>query len=356
MAAPTTLPARYYTDPEVFRAEIERFYFRRWIHAGREEALPRPGDYFLRDAGGESILVTRDASGALRAFYNVCRHRGTRICTAAEGSFGGRIQCPYHAWTYSLDGTLISAPHMERPGFSRLDYPLRSVRIDVWDGHLFLCLDPDAPGLLHQLADLPSKFAAWRMHELRLHRRVVYDVRANWKLMVLNYNECLHCPTVHPLLNKLTNYLGADNEPPQPGYIGGSMGFLDGVETMSMDGVRRRAYLPGLDAGQRKKVCYYAIYPNFLLSLHPDYMMTHTLWPRAVDRTEIVCEWHFHPGELDRPGFTADDAIQFWDLTNRQDWSVCEQAQSGISSRAYSPGPYSPREELLHAFDEWVTR
>jgi Rieske 2Fe-2S family protein len=123
-----------------------------------------------------------------------------------------------------------------------------------------------------------------------------------------------------------------------------------------MDGKRRRDFLPGLDRLQRQQVVYYSIYPNFLLSLHPDYVMTHTLWPRAHDRTEIVCEWHFHPGELAKSNCQIDDAVEFWDLTNREDWWIAEQSQAGISSRVYEPGPYSEREELLWSFDEIVRR
>jgi Rieske 2Fe-2S family protein len=192
------------------------------------------------------------------------------------------------------------------------------------------------------------------MHELRLHQRIVYDVKANWKLIVLNYNECLHCPILHPVLNQLTDYLGADNEAPGAEYIGGCMGFKPGVETMSSDGRRRRDYLPGLGERDRKLVAYYAIYPNLLLSLHPDYMVVYTLWPKAVNHTEIVCEWHFHPDELAKPGFIAHDAVEFWDETNREDWRISELSQLGIQSRAYTPGPYSSRESLLHAFDEYV--
>jgi Rieske 2Fe-2S family protein len=182
----------------------------------------------------------------------------------------------------------------------------------------------------------------------------VYDVKANWKLLILNYNECLHCPVLHPALNRLTDYLGADNESPSPTYMGGAMGFRGGAETMSIDGKRRRDYLPALTEQERKRVCYYTIYPNLLLSLHPDYMMTHTLWPKAVDRTEIICEWHFHSAEMAKPDFQANDAIDFWDLTNREDWGIVELSQAGIQSRAYTPGPYSSREELLHVFDEAV--
>jgi Rieske 2Fe-2S family protein len=350
-----TQPGRYYTDTEIFREEVQRLYYQSWIIAGREEEIQNPGDYFLRDVAGESIIITRDRTQQVRAFYNLCRHRGTRLVTEARGTFSGRIQCGYHGWTYGLDGRLIGAPHMEEGGgFCRDEYPLNNVHAGTWDGHIFINLDP-APGPLEsQLADLPQKFAPWGMAELRLHKRAIYDVQANWKLIMLNYNECLHCPVLHPALNRLTNYLGADNESPQPTYIGGAMGFRDGAETMSLDGRRRRDYLPSLRMEDRGKVCYYAIFPNFLLSLHPDYMMTHTLWPLAVDRTQIICEWHFHPSEMKKPEFIASDAIDFWDITNREDWKICELSQAGIKSRAYRPGPYSHRETLLHAFDEMV--
>jgi glycine betaine catabolism A len=346
-----TLPARYYTDPAIFHSELERLYFGRWICVGRTERIPNAGDYFLVELAGESVIVTRAADGAIRAFFNVCRHRGTRMCTASEGAFEGRIACPYHGWSYGLDGALIGAPHMEQPGFSRADYPLKTVAIEAWEGHIFLNFAAEPRALAAQLGELPERFAAWRMGELRMHRRIVYDVKANWKLIVANYNECLHCPLVHPTLNKLTDYLGADNLPPNGDYIGGAMGFRGGAETMSFGGVRRRAYLPGLSEEQQKMVNYYAIYPNLLLSLHPDYMMVHTLWPAAPDRTGIVCEWHFHPGEIAKSDFEGDDAVEFWDQANREDWRISELSQLGISSRGYTPGPYSRREELLHSFD-----
>jgi Rieske 2Fe-2S family protein len=360
----TTLPRRFYADPEFYRGELERFYFDRWICAGRADQIPNAGDYFTRGLGDESVIITRDKSGGIHALFNVCRHRGTRLCEQAEGHFAERIQCPYHNWTYGLEGRLLAAPHMP-PGFSKDDYPLHRAGCELWDGFVFVHLkqalpalsDPPAvPGLFTQLADLPGRFAGWQMADLRLGRRIRYDVKANWKLIVLNYNECLHCPNLHPALNKLHHYLGADNVAPTPCYCGGAMGFKDGVETMSMDGKLRRAYLPGLNETQRQQVVYFAIYPNLLLSLHPDYVMTHTLWPRAHDRTEIVCEFHFHPSELARPDAQIDDADEFWDITNREDWWIAEQSQAGINSRVYTPGPYSEREELLWSFDELVRR
>jgi len=352
-----TLPARYYTDPAIFAREIERFFFRMWICVGRATEIPEPGDFFVCEPAGESIVVTRGDDGGVRAFYNSCRHRGTRYCTEPEGHFAGRIQCPYHLWTYRLDGALANAPHMsEVAHFRKEDFPLRQVSCEVWDGHVFLNFS-DAPApLWNQLAALPAKFAPWGMAQLRRSARRVYDVKANWKQILLNYSECLHCPNVHPVLNQLSHYLTGENEPLQPGYMGGRMDLRPGVETMSMDGVCRRDYLPGIPEADRRHVYYYAIFPNFLLTLHPDYMMTHVIWPVAPGQTRIVCDWHFHPAEIAKPGFSADDVVEFWDLTNRQDWHVCELSQAGISSRGYQPGPYSNREDLLYQFDRFIVR
>ena len=371
----TTLPRSFYADPEFYARELERFYFGRWICAGRADQIPRAGDFFTRSLGSESVIITRDGAGEVHALFNVCRHRGTRVCDQPDGHFADRIQCPYHAWTYDLGGRLLAAPHMPAH-FCKEEYPLHRAGCEVWAGNVFVHLgaalpaararsdDPAHPALPRpafsalrdQLSDLPARFAPWGLQDLRLHRRIVYDVKANWKLIVLNYNECLHCPNLHPALNKLHHYLGAENVEPTAGYCGGAMGFREGVETMSLDGKRRRAYLPGLSLEDRQRVVYFAIYPNLLLSLHPDYVMTHTLWPRAHDRTEIVCEFHFHPDEMAKPGFQAEDAIEFWDVTNREDWWIAEQSQAGINSRVYEPGPYSERESLLWSFDEIVRR
>jgi len=204
------------------------------------------------------------------------------------------------------------------------------------------------------LGDLRGKFDAWRVGDLRMAARKTYDVRCNWKLLVVNYNECLHCPILHPLLNRMTHYLSGENDPPAAGYIGGSMEFREGVETMSVDGKNPRACLPGLPGENLDRVLYYTVYPNLFLSLHPDYVMTHTLWPQAVDHTRVICELHFHPDEMEKPGFDPSDAVEFWDTTNREDWRICELSQLGIQSRAYQPGPYSAKEGLPRAFDEMI--
>jgi len=350
-----TLPARYYTDAELFKAELDRLFTRMWFYAGRSEEIARPGQFVVRELNGHNVIVTRSTAGRAVAFHNVCRHRGTRLCTEPAGQFAGSIQCPYHAWTYDLEGRLIGAPHMDEvPHFRKPDYPLHAVRAEEWDGHVFLNVEERGPSLHEQLGPLVERFRSWRMQDLRLGRRIVYDVKANWKLIIQNYNECLHCPNLHPALNKLSHYLSGENEPLQPNYMGGRMDLRPGVDTLSMDGSCPRAFLPDLSPEDRRRVYYYAIFPNMLLSLHPDYMMTHTLWPQSADRTINVCEWHFQPSELARDGFDPSDCVDFWDLTNRQDWHVCELSQAGISSPGYVPGPYSNREDLLYAFDQFI--
>jgi len=230
------------------------------------------------------------------------------------------------------------------------------VGAEEWAGHIFVNLAKRREPLREQLGELPGKFAAWGMQNLRMHKRMVYDVKANWKLIVQNYNECLHCPVLHPALHRITDYLSGDNDQPQAGCIGGSMEFRGSAQTMSTDGERRRACLPGLDEKQRGLVLYYTVYPNLFLSLHPDYVMAHTLWPQAVDRTQVICEWHFHPTEMAKADFRADDVVEFWDQTNREDWGISELGQKGIRSRAYEPGPYSPREGLPQVFDRMIVR
>lgn len=351
-----TLEGRYFTDPERFRSEMERFYFGMWVCVGRSEQTEKAGEYFLVDVAGENLIVTRDENGLVRAFYNVCRHRGTQICEGMQGDFAGRIRCPYHAWTYGLDGRLLAAPHTEEDEFQKEDYPLHAVGAGEWDGHIFVNLAKEIRSLEEQLGDLPAKFAPWGMGELRRYKHEKYEVKANWKLIVQNYNECLHCPVLHPALNKVTNYMSGENDPAHEGYIGGSMEFRGGAETMSVDGVRRRDFLPGLSEEQRKVVLYYAVYPNLFLSLHPDYAMVHRLWPKGVDRTEVETEWLFHPSELAKADFCGDDAVEFWDKTNREDWWIAEQSQKGVSSRGYVPGPYSKSEGLAKAFDEEIRK
>jgi Rieske 2Fe-2S family protein len=350
-----TLPAAHYTDPELFRRELNTIHFDMWLHAGRLEQLPDKGSFFTVRFSGVNIVVVRDQNGDINAFHNTCRHRGTQLCTGESGKIEGKLRCPYHAWSYELTGELAGAPNMEKvEGFRLEDYPLGKVATAIWDGHIFINMAEDPVPFAEHLAGLDKKFAPWGMAELKRVERRVYHLKANWKLIFQNYSECLHCPIAHPLLNKLSHYMSGDNEPPQPTYLGGRMDLRPGVTSLTMTGQSNRASLPGISQEDARHVYYYALLPNFLLNLHPDYMLTFQLWPISVDRTDVVCEWHFHPDEIAKPGFDPSDAIDFWELTNQQDWELSDRAQEGISTYGYQPGPYSNREELLLGLDKWV--
>jgi len=350
-----TLPAAYYSDPGQYQREMRHIHSEMWLWAGRAKQVEKPGDFFAQQVAGANVIVVRGEDGAVRAFHNVCRHRGTLLCNEESGAFPGKIRCPYHAWTYDFSGRLVGAPHMDRvEGFREQDHPLGDVACTVWDGHVFINLSARPMPFAQHVGELAERLRPWRMEELERVERRAYAVRANWKLIVQNYSECLHCPVAHPLLHEQSHYMSGENDPPTATWMGGHMELRDGVETLSMDGRSGGSCLPALRAPQSREVHYYALLPNLLLNLHPDYMLTITLWPRGVDRTDVVGDWHFHPDAIRRPGFDPHGAIDFWDLTNRQDWELSERAQAGITSRGYRPGPYSNREELLHAFDRFV--
>jgi len=364
-----SLPQKYFVSPDIFVKEQAEIFSKEWLLVGHQSQIPDAGDYVVQQVIGESLIVIRGKSGEIRGFFNVCRHRGTRLKEDACGHTSA-IQCPYHAWTYGLDGRLIGAPHMDEvPGFDKADYSLHPVNLGLWEGFIFVNLENggtrlrseatarQAPGdsisLERGLAPLKGKFSHWNMSTLRPAKRIEYDVRANWKLMFENYSECYHCPGVHPQLQKVSPYDSAENDLTEGPFLGGFMKINPG-KSLTMSGNACAAFVGKIENLQQ--VFYYSIFPNMLLSLHPEYVMVHQLWPQSPERTLIVCDWFFHPDAFDRPDFNPKDAIEFWDMTNKQDWHVCELSQQGIASRAYQPGPYSSRERIPAAWDEYYLR
>jgi glycine betaine catabolism A len=379
----TTLPQRYLVAPEIFSEEQEKIFARNWVLVGHQNQIGSPGDYFTATVARESLIIVRDQRSTIRGFYNVCRHRGTRLCEDQTGQFRA-IQCPYHAWTYSLDGKLIGAPHMDDvPGFDKADYSLHAVELALWEGFIFVSLTNNPIPLEEWFAPLAGRFSHWDLAQLRSAKRIEYEVQANWKLIFENYSECYHCPGVHPMLSKISPYDSAENDFVEGPFLGGFMSIKKGSSlTMSgnacalgiadshRDRDRIRAQ-KGKDEQEQEReqeqeqeqeeekqnrVFYYSIFPNMLLSLHPDYVMVHQLWPQSPERTLILCDWFFHPEAFGRADFQPNDAIDFWDMTNKQDWHVCELSQQGIASRAYQPGPYSPRESIPAAWDREYLR
>jgi Rieske 2Fe-2S family protein len=362
-AGAKTLPQRYFVSPGVLAEEEEKIFLRQWLLVGHQSQIAQAGDYFVAEVADESLIIARDQRSTIRGFYNVCRHRGTRLCEDASGH-SSAIQCPYHAWTYALDGRLIGAPHMDEvPEFDKTDYSLHPVNLAIWEGFIFVDLADDPVTLEEWFAPLAGKFADWNLPLLRSAKRVEYDVRANWKLMFENYSECYHCPGVHPMLSKVSPYDSAENDLTEGPFLGGFMKINKGRSlTMSGKACALRIDHEAEEEEEeeeeenRERVFYYSLFPNMLLSMHPEYVMVHQLWPQAPDRTLIVCDWFFHPDAAERDDFNPEDAIEFWDVTNKQDWHVCELSQQGIASRAYQPGPYSSRESIPAAWDREYLR
>lgn len=366
-AGATTLPQRYFVSPEIFSEEQAAIFSGQWILAGHQSQIATPGDYFVQEVAGESLIIARDRDGTIRGFYNVCRHRGTRLCEDQNGH-SSTIQCPYHAWTYGLDGKLVGAPHMDVvKEFEKADYSLHAVNLALWEGFIFVNLAEDPMPLEKWFAPLSGKFSQWNMPRLQSAGRIEYDVRANWKLIFENYSECYHCPGVHPMLSKVSPSDSAENDLTDGPFLGGFMKINKG-RSLTMSGHACALRIkhdnppsPGYGVAsedEEERVFYYSIFPNMLLSMHPEYVMVHQLQPQSPERTLIQCDWFFHPAAagVTGPSYNPDDAVEFWDVTNKQDWHVCELSQQGIASRAYQPGPYSSRESIPAAWDREYLR
>src|SRR5438067_8252146 len=277
-----TLPGRYYTAPEAFAAEQERIFQNNWICVGRDTALADPGDYMLAEIAGESIIVLRDQSGARGAYYNVCRQRGARLWEAPRGRLSETIQCPYHAWTYALDGRLIGAPHMhEVEGFDKKTYPLHAVALAEWEGFLFANLDAKATAASQWFAPLRGRFSHYNLAALRTVRRIEYDVKANWKLILQNYNECLHCPTIHPELSTKLPYTSGANDLVEGPFLGGYMEIKAPNASATLSGRACALPLGDFPPDERRRAYYYTIFPTMMLSLHPDYAVFYMVQPVA---------------------------------------------------------------------------
>jgi Rieske 2Fe-2S family protein len=353
-----TMPGEYYTSPAILAEERERIFARQWNCVGRASAVAKAGDFMVREIAGESLIIVRDRGGELHAFFNVCRHRGTRLCDNAAGQFSETIQCPYHAWTYSIDGRLIGAPHMqEAEGFDKKDYPLHSAAIEEREGFLFVNIDTNAAPFADSFAPMLERFTRYRLGELEVGHKVTYDVHANWKLVFQNYSECLHCPVIHPELASVLPYQSGANDLVEGAFLGGYMEITPPNKSATLSGRACGAPVnPALGDDAQHRAFYYSLMPNMLLSIQPDYVNYYIITPVSADRTTVESEWMFSRDNDGNPAFNPQDAIAFWDVTNRQDWDIVARSQLGISSRRYSPGPYSPRESIPAAWDREYLR
>lgn len=353
-----TLPGKYYHSPDIYREETDKIFYTFWLFACRAEEIPAPGDFKLIQVVDESIILVRDKNNGIKALFNVCSHRGTQLCAEPKGNFKAKaIQCPYHAWTYGLDGTLISAPQMtEGPQFHKADCSLPQASVREWEGFIFINLHKDPIPFDVQMEALLGKFSDWKMSELRIARSIRYELNCNWKLILQNYQECYHCPGVHPLLTKLTPVQSARHDASSGAVIGGYMDLSKERGSMTMSGEAAAAPICGPDDIQR--IYYYSLFPNMLLTPHPDFVMYHHITPVGPEKIINECYWLFRPEVISdaKAQDGVNSAVEFWDLTNRQDWTVCEQMQIGTKSKRFDRGYYSGREDILHQLDQEVLK
>ena len=350
-----TLPGPDYYDPDVFALERERIFFRHWFYVGREQQLEQPGQWITADVAGESVLLTRGKDGALNAFYNVCRHRGSRLCDEPSGQVKAAIRCPYHAWAYGLDGRLLTTPYIERDEIDHAGTGLWPVHVDSWQGFVFVNLDRQTPQPLrdslssHQ--DGPLSFERFALHTLRTGHRTVLDVAANWKIVIENYNECLHCPTVHPeLVDLIPAY--------RSGWVAeesrsdGGVTLAEGRTTLSTDPRSRLPLLPGM--GDVEAASYYgaSVFPNMFLDISGREALVTCILPTGPTSTRLITDYLFPREAVESPDFDPSGVIAFNDLVTQQDNDVCERVQRGVTSRAFSHGVFPAKDEYVYQFNQ----
>ncbi|MCJ7437753.1 MAG: aromatic ring-hydroxylating dioxygenase subunit alpha, partial [Acidimicrobiia bacterium] len=335
------LPTAAYVDADVFAWEQEHVFGGGWFAATHVSAVREPGAQRAVAAAGREVLLVRGADRVLRGFANACRHRGHELLGVGDPVCRASVRCPYHGWTYDLDGALRRAT-----GGADLDadeFALAPVRVEEHLGWVFVNAGSPAEPIAAALIGLDEILGPYDAGALVPCARHEYVVEANWKVLHENYQECLHCPRIHPEFCGVSPPESGDNIAPGPSWIGGRMDLASSAETMSMTGRGRAAPRPGLDEQARRRVGYFALLPNLLVSAHPDYVLTHRLEPLAPDRTRVECEWLVASDAASIPGFDPADAVELWDITNRQDWAACESVQRGLSSSSHVPGPLTPR-------------
>jgi Rieske 2Fe-2S family protein len=346
----TMLPAEAYTSPDVLAWERRHFFAASWVCLGRVAAVfPEGRTQVATTVGDVGVLLSKGAGGAVAAFANTCRHRGHELLPDGGTSVKRAVVCPYHAWSYDLSGALIAAPGFrEVASFDPAAHGLVRLPAEVWHGWVFVnALGTAAPLAAHVggLEDLVAPYAPERLVLGATHE---YVVAANWKVITENYHECYHCPLIHPELCEVSPPASGSNFDLPGVWVGGTMDLRDGADTMSLTGHSDGVPIDGVDP---RVVLYLGLLPNLLLSLHPDYVMTHRMTPLAPDRTQVECAWYFVSTDVD-PAY----AVDFWDTTNRQDWGACESVQRGLASPHFRPGPLAPNEDAVHELVTTIAR
>ena len=376
-----TLQQPFYIDPDFFKLDLELIWYRDWLFAGHDCEIPKPGCYFTLQVGGYPIVVLRDRDGNIRAFHNSCRHRGSRVCAAHKGATA-RLVCPYHQWTYDLDGSLVYARQVSE-GFDKSGFGLKPVACETAGGYIFICL-----------ADEPKDFAPFREtmepyflpHRLR-DARVAYEStiieKGNWKLVWENNRECYHCAANHPELCKtypeaptITGVDSVDNDPelvahwdkceaaglPSRFTIDPNGQFRTSRAPLVRDAVSytmtgkpavRKRLSDGVTADRIGALLLYH-YPTTWNHVLGDYAVTFRVLPISATETAVTTKWLVHKDAMEDVDYDLKNLIHVWTETNDQDRQIVEENAFGIQSPAYEPGPYSEMHEGgVMQFIEW---
>lgn len=361
-----SLPADWYIDPDHYQRELKSIWYREWICVGRLEALEKTGDFFLTEIGSQSIIVTRSENGSVRAFHNTCRHRGSALCREPHGRFrNNRIICPYHTWTYLTDGELVSTPgRYDTNDFDAQDYSLYSVAADTWAGFVFVKL------ALESKTDLRSFLGAearnvdnWPLTDMRSVHQEILPVACNWKLFGENYNECYHCPRVHPELCQLMpDYQDAVFDPIdvpgwKPAYAGdtGRAAVAATAATWSMTGQLSLPVIAGPTAEEIEcGVVFSSMEPSMYVVAHPDYVRSVRVVPTGPESIKLIVDWML-PNDygVETPAQLAA-LVTLAKTVVEQDGNVCELNQQGLHSNRHQAGILVAQEFELWNFHEWV--
>jgi glycine betaine catabolism A len=361
------LPADAYFDPRRYERELQRIWYRSWVYVGRSSDLAAARSFRTFELGDQRVLLVRDDQGMLQGFHNTCRHRGAALCREPAGVLRtGTLICPYHAWVYNLQGDLLrTSSKTHASGFDLADYPLYKINVREWRGFIFVALT-DAPPPFEKIFDLPlNRLDGWPLEDLVVGHVLLKTVNSNWKIFWENYNECLHCPGVHPKLSQLVPIYGrglleerddprwsehaADADPKFKG------GLRSGAATWSLDGKTSGVPFPGLSDEDRKAGhIYLTSLPSVFLVGHVDYVRVVRLLPLGAERTELRVEYLFSPQTLADPAFDMRNIVDFTNLVMTEDAEVCELNQLGLRAGPHARGVVMPEEYVIRQFHEWV--
>lgn len=346
-----TLTRPDYLSDEVYELERQRIFHGGWMLAARADRL-QPGNRTVVELAGESVLLTRDLDGALHALANVCRHRGARLCDQHSDTGQGSLMCPYHAWTYALDGRLIATPHLDDTEVDKATLPLWGYHVREWQGFVFVSVAADPPPFEQWMSTHCAELMAlerYRFGDLQVAVTTSCDIQANWKIVVENYQECLHCTRVHPELVELVPLY-------RTGWVTDHSRDDGGVALARGHSMAAAAttlpLLPGIGGIDAQSYYGGTIFPNGFIDVTGTCAIVSTLFPKGPNLTTMTMEFMFAPATIAAAGFDPTPVVEFNELVAAQDNVVCERVHQGVSSRAFDHGVLTAKDAFVIAFTQ----